>query len=235
MARRGLKMGQKFSIGALTVTIAGVFKSPVPAEDNMIFTHLEFLQRTKGLNSVGTCTQVEVALAADGDAKAVSRTIDDLYRGGPVPTDTRTRGVFQAKAVGDLVELVGFTRLLGLACVGLVLALVSTTTVMGVQDRVKEHAVLQTLGCTGGRVFGLVLAESTLVSMVGGLVGITGALAALHVSQLSLGTEGVMISFLPSFALALTGAVVAIAVGVLAGIIPALQAGRADIVSALRS
>ncbi|QDT52769.1 ABC transporter permease YtrF precursor [Caulifigura coniformis] len=233
--RRKLKLGQKFSIGMLTVTVSGVFKSTSPGEDAMIFTHLEFLQRTKGLASVGTCTQVEVALAPGADPKKIAATIDDLYRGGPVPTDTRTRGVFQAKTVGDLVELVGFTQLLGFACVGLVLALVSTTTIMGVQDRINEHAVLQTLGCTSLRIFRLVLAESSLVSLIGGLVGVAAALITLHATQLSLGTEGILISFLPSTRLAITGVVVSAAVGVVAGLIPAWQAGRADIVSALRS
>lgn len=233
--RRKLKLGQKFSIGMLTVTIAGVFTSTAPGEDAMIYTHLEFLQRTKGLNSVGTCTQVEVALAPGADPKAVAEAIDDLYRGGPVPTDTRTRGVFQAKAVGDLVELVGFTQLLGFACVGLVLALVSTTTIMGVQDRIQEHAILQTIGCTGHGIFRLVLAESSLVSLIGGLVGVAAALVTLQATQLSLGTEGILISFLPSARLAVTGAFVSVFVGVLAGLIPAWQAGRADIVAALRS
>jgi putative ABC transport system permease protein len=233
--RRKLHLGQKFSIGSLTVTVAGVFRSSAPGEDGMIFTHLEFLQRTKGLNSVGTCTQVEVALAPGVDPKAVAGAIDDLYRGGPVATDTRTRGVFQAKAVGDLVELVGFTQLLGFACVGLVLALVSTTTIMGVQDRIKEHAVLQTLGCTSLRIFRLVLAESSLVSLIGGLLGVAAALLTLQATQLSLGTEGILISFLPSTRLAVTGAVVSVGVGVFAGLIPAWQAGRADIVTALRS
>ena len=233
--RRKLKLGQKFSIGMLTVTVAGVFTSSSPGEDAMIYTHLEFLQRTKGLNSVGTCTQVEVALAPGADSKLIAQAIDDLYRGGPVPTDTRTRGVFQAKAVGDLVELVGFTQLLGFACVGLVLALVSTTTIMGVQDRIQEHAILQTIGCTGLRIFRLVLAESSLVSLIGGLIGVAAALATLEATQLSLGTEGILISFLPSARLAVTGAVVSVLVGVLAGLIPAWQAGRADIVTALRS
>jgi putative ABC transport system permease protein len=233
--RRRLKMDQKFSIGALTVTVAGVFESSIPAEENMIYTHLEFLQRTKGLNSVGTCTQVEVALQPGTDSKAVARTIDDLYRGGPVPTDTRTRGVFQAKAIGDLVELVSFTRLLGLACVGLVLALVSTTTIMGVQDRVQEHAVLQTLGCTARRVFGIVLSESILISAAGGLLGVGAALLVLQIAGLSLGTEGVLISFLPSVALAVTGVLVSAGVGILAGLVPAWHAARAEIVTALRA
>lgn len=134
----------------MTVTVAGVFASAVPAEENLICTQLEFLQQTRGLNSVGMVTMFEVRLAEGANAEAVARAIDEQYRGGPVATDTRPKGAFQANAVGDLAELIGFANYLGYACVGLVLALVATTTVMAVQDRIREHAVLQTLGFSGG-------------------------------------------------------------------------------------
>jgi putative ABC transport system permease protein len=233
-ARRKLNVGQKFSIGMLTVTVVGIFQSPDQADENMIFTHLEFLQRTKGLNSVGTVTQLEVVLQDGADPQATSAAIDDLFRAGPIATNTRTKGAFQAGAVGDLVELVGFTQYLGLACVGLVLGLVATTTVMGVQDRVKEHAILQTIGFTGWHVFAFVLAESLLVSLAGGLIGVAAALGVLQWSGLALGTEGILITFLPSLSLALTGVAVSAVVGLLAGVIPAWQAARTEIVPALR-
>ncbi len=232
--RRKLSVGQRFSIGEVTVTVAGVFTAASPAEENFLYTHLDFLQRTRGLNSVGTVTLFEVRLTDEADAQAVCREIDAAFRGGPVPTDTRPKGVFEANAVGDLKELIGFAHYLGFACVGLVLALVATTTVMAVQDRVREHAVLQTLGFTWRRIFGLVLAESLLVSLIGGLLGVGLALATLSWSGLAVGTEGVTITFLPSVGLAATGLAVTAVVGVLAGLVPAWQASRAEIVASLR-
>lgn len=233
--RRKLTVGQKFSIGPVTTSVAGIFSSPIPAEENMIYSHLEFLQRIKGLNSVGTCTQVEVSLKADVDPEVVCRSIDEQFRGGPVSTDTRPRGIFQAQAVGDLIELVQFVRLLGVACVGLVFAIVSTTTLMGVQDRIREHAILQTIGCTPARIFSFVVVESLIVCAVGGGIGIGLAIAALHFSNLTLGTEGVLITFRPSLALAIVGMAISAAVGLFAGLIPGLQAARAEIVPALRT
>jgi putative ABC transport system permease protein len=232
--RRGLDVGQKFSIGGVTVTIAGVFTSPNPAEENFLYTHLKFLQYTRGLNAVATVTQFEVLLDDRADAQAVCKAIDHQFRGGPVQTDTRPKGVFQANAVGDLVSLIGFAGYLGYACVGLVLALVATTTVMAVQDRVREHAVLQTLGFSGPRIFGLVLTESLLVSLAGGILGVGAALLTLSLSKLAVGTEGVTIAFLPSFTLAASGLAVTLAVGGLAGLVPAWQAARAEIVASLR-
>lgn len=232
--RRGLSIGQKFSIGELQVTVAGVYTAASAAEESYTYCHLDFLQRTRGLNAVGTVTQMEVRLVDGSDADACCREIDALFRGGPVQTDTRPKGVFEANAVGDLVELVGFARYLGFACVGLVLALVATTTVMAVQDRVREHAVLQTLGFSPGRVFGLVMAECLLVSAGGGLLGVGAAEGFLAWSRLAVGTEGITIAFAPSAALAGAGLVVALSAGVLAGLAPAWQAARAEIVASLR-
>jgi len=233
-ARRGLKQGDKFTVGEVTVSVVGIFSSPVPAEENMIYTQLEFLQYAPGQNSLGMVTQFEVKVAEGADPGEVARAIDNAFQADRVQTDTRGKGVFEAFAVGDLGEMIGFTNYLGYACVILVITLVSTTTMMAVQDRVKEHAVLQTLGLTSYRIFGLVLLESMILSTAGGVLGVGSALATLQWSGLAVATEGINITFAASPTLAAIGLGVSIIVGMLAGLMPALQAARADIVSSLR-
>ena len=232
--RRGINVGDKFSIGELSVNVAGIYTSDDPAEENYIYSHLDFLQRGEGMNLVGTVTQIEVLLNSGVDPATKCKQIDEMFRGGPVETDTRPKGVFQAKALGDLTQLIGMAHYLGYACVGLVLALVATTTVMSVQDRIKEHAVLQTLGFTGSKVFGLVMTESFLLSVAGGVVGVGAAMLMLKMSSLSVGAEAVTIAFTPSLRLALTGILISAVAGILAGIAPAWHAARTEIVPALR-
>src|SRR5262245_13070253 len=231
--RRNLSPGQKFTIGEITVSIVGVFAATTPAEENVLYTHLAFLQRIKGRN-VGEATMFEVQLADDADPDAVARQIDAGFRDDRVPTETRPKGVFQASVVGDLVELIGWANYLGYACLGLVLSLVATTAVMAVQDRVREHAVLQAIGYSGPRVFGLVLSEGVLVSLIGGVVGVGAALGVLWWSRLAVGTEGVTIALSPSPGLLIQGVGVSVLVGVLAGFVPAWRAATAEIVVALR-
>ena len=233
-ARREIRVGDKFSIGDLSVNVAGIFSSDDPAEENYIYSHLEFLQRGKGMNLVGTVTQLEILLNEGVDTIAKCKEIDDRLRGGPVETDTRPKGVFQAQSLGDLTQLIGMAHYLGYACVGLVLALVATTTVMSVEDRIKEHAVLQTIGFSGPRVFRLVMTESVLLSIAGGSVGVASAMLMLKLSSLSVGAEAVTIAFTPSVRLAITGLIVSAIAGTLAGIAPAWHAARTDIVPALR-
>lgn len=232
--RRDIKLGDKFSIGDLSVNIAGIFSSDDPAEENYIYSHLEFLQRSKGMNLVGTVTQLEILLDEGVDQIEKCKEIDDKFRGGPVETDTRPKGVFQAKSLGDLTQLISMAHYLGHACVGLVLALVATTTLMSVQDRIKEHAVLQTIGFSGARVFSLVMTESVLLSLGGGVIGVGAAMLMLKASSLSVGAEAVTIAFTPSMNLAITGIVVSAIAGTLAGFAPAIQAARTEIVPALR-
>lgn len=232
--RRNIKTGDKFSIGSLSVQVAGIFTADDPAEENYIYSHLDFLQRSKGMDLVGTVTQLEVLLESGIDANLVCKQIDDMFRAGPVETDTRPKGVFQARSLGDLTQMIGMAHYLGYACVALVLALVTTTTVMSVQDRIKEHAVLQTIGYSGQRVFGMVMVESILLSLIGGAIGIGAALLILKFSSLSVGAEAVTIAFTPSTRLALNGLAVAAVTGIVAGLFPALHAARTEIVPALR-
>lgn len=233
-ARRNLKPGDKFTIGEITVVVAATFRSEVAAEESLIFTHLDFLQRSAGEKEVGLVTMHEVHLTPDADPDNVIEAIDNQFHAGPVATTTRTKGMFQADTLADLGELIGFIHWLGYACVGLVLSLVATTTVMSVQDRIKEHAVLQTLGFRPGRVFELIVAESVLLSIAGGLFGVVAGLLLLYWSEMSIAAEGVTIAFRPHWSIAAQGAAVSLVVGMLAGLVPAWQAARGEIVPALR-
>lgn len=232
--RRGLHVGEQFSIGDLNVKVAGIFTSPVPAEENLIYSSLRFLQYTRGLDAAGLVTQLEVHLQENADADETASAIDQALKAGPVATTTRRKGAFQTSTLSDLVDLIAFAHWLGYASVGLVLALVGTTTVMSVQDRIKEHAVLQTMGLRPGRVFRIVMAESLIQCLLGGLLGIGIAMAILAWSGFAVGAEGVTIAFRPSWLLTETAVIISLAVGLLAGVIPAIQAARISIVDALR-
>jgi putative ABC transport system permease protein len=239
--RRARKIGQsvdvgdRLTIGNVSVTIAGIFTSENRAEEDYVYCHLDFLQRTRGTDLVGTVTQHEIFLDPAANPQEVAAAIDAKFKSGQIPTDTRTKGVFQASSLQDLIQLIDLARYLGYACLGLMTVLLATTTVMGVEDRIREHAVLQTLGVTTFRVFRLVLSECVLVSFVGGLAGVLIAVSVLATSRLSVGAEAVSIAFAHSLTMAATGVIVSACIGVAAGIAPAWRAAQADIVSALRN
>jgi putative ABC transport system permease protein len=232
--RRNLSVGDSFSVGKIKVQVAGIFESSSAAEEALIYTHLKFLQETPGLDAVGLVTQLEVRLAPEADPNVVAKAIDEKLHAGPVPTVTRLKGVFQQSTLADLVDLIGFAHWLGYASVGLVLSIVATTTLMTVQDRVREHALLQTLGLRPGRVFRLVVAESLLLCLAGGLAGTVSALAVLRFSHLAVAAEGVTIAFEPSVHLGIVGVAASLLIGVIAGVAPGWHAADTPIGDVLR-
>ena len=70
------------------MSVAGIYAAGDPAEENYIYCHLEFLQRGKGMNLVGTVTQIEVLLEQGVDPLTICNKIDDKFRSGSVETDT---------------------------------------------------------------------------------------------------------------------------------------------------
>ncbi|MEQ1825565.1 MAG: ABC transporter permease [Pirellula sp.] len=232
--RRGLKAGSQFTIGDLSVSVVGVFSSPTPSEENLIFTSLAFLQMARGLDGAGLVTQHEVFVEPGSDPDSVASNIDSVLKSGPVATTTRLKGAFQTSTLSDLVDLIGFAHWLGYASVGLVLSLVATTMLMSVHDRMKEHVVLQVLGMRPWRIFRMVLAESMLLCFVGGSIGMIICLALLSFGGFAIGAEGVTIAFRPSLDIATSAISVSILVGIVAGFVPAAQTARVDIVPILR-
>ncbi len=232
--RRGLDVGDQFSIGHVSVKVVGVFSSTVPSEENLVYTSLEFLQYTRGLDAAGLVTQHEVLLSGEVDPEIVATEIDQALRAGTVATTTRRKGAFQASTLSDLVDLIGFAHWLAFACVGLVLSLVATTTVMSVQDRMKEYAVLQAIGVRPLRTLRLVLAESTILCLAGGLIGTSLATGALALGGFAIGAEGAIIAFRPSLGLFVSGGVVSLIVGLIGGIAPAIQAATVPMVNTLQ-
>ena len=110
-----------------------------------------------------------------------------------------------------------------------ILLVTGNTMAISVRERTNELAVLKAVGFSDRFALGLVLAESVLIAAVGGAVGLW---LAKIVSAKDI-TSGILMTYLSGEALA-AGALVALATGALAGILPALSAMRLQVASALR-
>ena len=233
--RRKISTGDTFSIGEYSVRVAGIYDSENQAEENYIYTHLDYLQRGDDASSDGLVTQFEIVLRESADAAIVQEQVDTLFAVGQVETDTRMKGAFQQKSLGDLMQMIRMSGYLGYGCVGLLLILLMTTTLMSVQDRIKEHAVMKTLGYSRSNVFSIVLLETAIIGIIGGAIGIAAAVMAIISSGLAIGAEAVTIAFTPSLDLVLTGGVLLALGSMVAGIIPAWVASRTSIIGALHA
>jgi putative ABC transport system permease protein len=111
------------------------------------------------------------------------------------------------------------------------LLLTGNTMAQAVRERTSELAVLKTIGFSSTSVLCMVLAESLLIVVIGGVLGL--ALAAVIGPAASAGSGG-MIS-LPPVGLQswMLGLALMLAIGLLVGALPAIRAMRLNIVDAL--
>lgn len=233
--RRGLKVGDRFEAAGVTVYVAGVIRSPEPQDQNVAYVHLDFLQYASGSRSGGIVTQFNVQVSDPGRLDDVAAAIDEEFATAQEPTATSAEKAFVARAAADVIEIVGFMRWLGWGCLAAVLALVGNAIVLSVQDRIREHAIFQTLGFRGHQIARLIVTEALLLSVAGAVLGGALAVAFLSWTALALTVESHSIPIKSSPEVFVTGIVIAAGVGVLAGVVPAWQAARRPIVSCFRA
>lgn len=232
--KRGLEPGSAFEAAGVRVRVTGIIDSPNPQDNNVAYVHLPFLQQASK-RGLGEVTQFNVRV---DDAKQVDRVaaaIDARFASAEEPTHTQPEKAFFAQAARELMELTGFTRWIGLGAVVAVLGLVANAVLLVVRTRVRENAVLQTLGYPDSAVAWLVIVEGMLLGLAGGIVGAGGAMGFLAFAQITFGNEGQVLAVLPDPAILARGLLLALGLGAFAALYPAWVAVRRPIVESLRT
>ena len=181
---------------------------------------------TKGM--VGWYT---VRIANPDDAVRLVKAIDDHFANSPAETKTDTEKAFAASFVKQMGNIQLLIMSVGSVVFFTLLLVTGNTMAIAVRERTRELAVLKAVGFSDRFVLALVIAETMIVAAVGGGVGL--GLAKLF----TLGGDPTG-GLLPFFYLApdsvALGLGLSLAVGLTAGILPALAASRLRVVDALR-
>ncbi len=241
MERFNWKIGQRIPINGtfwrpkgsgLTweFNIAGTYDGEDAVDKTQFFFRYDYFDenRSGGQGLVGWYV---VKIDDASKAAEMSAKIDDLFANSSAETKTATEKVFVqgfAKQVGDIGTIM---VAIATAVLFNMLLVAASTMTRAVRERTSELAVLKTLGFTGGTILTLILVESLFVVLVGGGIGL--GLAWLIVQGCD-PTNGM----LPIFALPprdlVLGVGLMIALGLFAGLVPAVGAMRLRITDALR-
>ena len=231
--RRGLKVGDRFDAAGVTVTVSGVLDSDSPQDLNAAYVQLDFLQQASG-HGLGVVTQFNVKVTDVSQLKPVSKRIDALFLHDREPTNTRPEKAFVAQTAKDMIDLIRFTRWIGLAAVFAVLTLVCNTVILAVRGRAREIAVLQAVGYRGVHLIFMTVSEGIVFGLCGGAVGAGLAVLLFNTGNFSLSGEGVSLVFNVSPLLYGKAALVAFGIGLLAGVYPALSINSGNLADKLR-
>jgi putative ABC transport system permease protein len=211
--------------------LEGIFASDDPRGSTalMLFQH-DYFEEAKAFGK-GAVGWYILRVENGADPVQVARAIDAQFENSPAETKTSTEAAFAQsfmKQYGNIALIV--TLILG--AVFFTLLLVSGNTMsQSVRERISELAVLKTLGFGDRTVLGIVLSESILIMLMGGLLGL--GLGWVIIQGLAKQTA----AFLPGIFLSPTaiasGVAMMLGAGMLAGIFPALKAMRLSIIDAL--
>lgn len=232
--RRGLSPGDTFEAVGVNVTVAGIIASDSPQDENVAYVHLPFLQQASRVG-LGVVTQFNVKVERAELLQPVAEKIDETFAADQQPTHTRPEKAFFAETAKQMIELISFTRWLGLGAVAAVLGLVANAVLLIVRGRVRETAILQTLGYSRWAIGWMVVIEGGLLGLVGGIIGVLGATAFFHFKSFTLGNEGLTLALSPSLPVTLSGLAVAVTLGLLASVYPAWKATSRPLVQSLNA
>ncbi len=184
--------------------------------------------RTRNKGEIGW---LGVRIKNPDQAAEVAKKIDEQFANSPYETKTEPEGAFAAgfaQQIGDI----GTIMILVLSAVFFTILLVAGNTMsQAVRERTEELGVLKAMGFTNELVLVLVLLESCVIAALGGIIGLG---VGWFLTSLGNPAPNILPNlYLPPRDL-LLGLVLILALGVVAGTLPAVQAMRLRIAVALR-
>jgi putative ABC transport system permease protein len=238
----GWKVGDRVPIGSNIFTqkngsrtwdldIVGIIRNKVPQVDTtFVLIQYDYFNETRsfGTDTVGWLVLRTVSPDAND---RVSKTIDATFANSTAETSTDTEKAFNKAFIAQFGNIALIVALVVGAAFVTILMIIGNTMVMAVRERTREIGVLKALGFSGARILWLVLAESIALAFFGGLPGLALAVVA------SLFLRQSLTNFVPGIAvtpgIALLGVALMLALGVLTGLAPALNAMRLKTAAAL--
>jgi putative ABC transport system permease protein len=164
-------------------------------------------------------------------ADRIAKDIDKLSANSDHETKSQTEQAATANWIKQTVNISLIVTSIMSAVFFTLLLLTGNTMMQAVRERTSELAVLKTIGFSSNSVLGMVLAESVLLLLLGGIIGL--ALVSVLTPVVSAGSGGVL--NLPTVGGRSWGLGIALAlvIGLIIGALPAMRAMRLNIVDAL--
>jgi len=224
---------QKNGSNTWTFELVGIYRVADPklkSEENELFFNWDYfdLARQTGNDTVGWYV---LKVADRMRADRIAQQIDALTANSDHETRTQSEQAFNAALLGQFANIgliVG--SIMGAVFFTLVI-LTGNTMAQAVRERKLELAILKTLGFSGRTVLTLVLAESVLLLLIGGAVGLVLASVAVFGVRAAVGNDVPMLPVAgPTW---LRGIELAIVIGLVVGFMPALRGMRLRIIDAL--
>jgi len=165
-------------------------------------------------------------------APVISQQIDAVFKNSLAETLTETEAAFNLSFVEMTSSILWAIRVVSWVVIGVILVVLANTMAMNARERLGEYAVLKTLGFRPHHLAGLIVGESLLLALVGGVLGLV--LSFPVIGFFPKDVEQYFPGLYISEPTIIIGLATSMAVGLIAALVPAWRAARVGIAAALR-
>jgi putative ABC transport system permease protein len=241
-ARYGWKLGDAIVLqgrifpGEYRFILRAIYTGREPTVDEgRFYFNWEYLNEAMKKNMPSQADQVSwflIEVARPELAAGVAAQIDAMFKNSLAETLTESEASFFQSFVSMTEAILLAIQVVSWLVIGVILIVLANTMAMSARERLGEYAVLKTMGFRPRHLAGLILGESLLLALMGGLLGLALTFPAVQVFKTQMG-QYFRVFPLTRLTLGL-GLGTALAVGVLAAALPAWRAARVGIAAALR-
>ena len=212
--------------------IVGIYDAKEKAADTMsLFFRYDYFDEAR-MGAKGQVGWYTIRVKDPSKATEIAKVVDREFENSDAETKTEPEGAFAQSWANQIGNIALMTALILAAVFFTILLVTGNTMSQAVRERTGELGVLKAIGFTNTQVLTLVLAESCLMAVLGGALGL--GLASLMIPAVGKALS----NFLPLFFFPvrdlLFGVVICVALGLITGIFPALAAMRLRVADALR-
>ena len=215
------------------VVVAGVMHSRSRSTEwfnNLILMHWTYFNAAEPFNH-GMVSWFISRIASSTQADKESRAMDAISAN----SDHQTRTMTESAVMANWMRQLGNIRLIVTSIMGAtfftLLLLTGNVMMQAVQERSAELGTLKTIGFSNATIVAMVLAESTLLLLIGGILGVSSAAVLIpYVDAHSGGMLSLASMGMDNWT---TGLGVMLAIGLTVGVVPAWLAMRLKIVDAV--
>jgi putative ABC transport system permease protein len=224
---------QKSGANDWTFELVGIYQVTDPkqkAQESALFFNWDYFDEARAFGN-GNVGWYLTRVRDRNLAQQVAQAIDALSENSDHETKTQTEQAFNAafaSQFADIGLIVG--AIMGAVFFTLIL-LTGNTMAQAVRERIPELAVLKTIGFSNLSVLGLVLAESVLLILMGGAIGLLLAGVVVDAVRAAAGDTVPMTRV--GAAIWLRGLGLMVLIGLIVGALPARRGMRLRIVDAL--
>jgi putative ABC transport system permease protein len=204
------------------------------ADRTRLFVHYDYVNEAIAPGSFGrnAVSWYVIKVASPAEARTIADRLDDRFANSSSQTRTATERVFVSNFARKVGEVGTITIVVSTAVLFMILLVSGNTMAQAVRERTGELAVMKAMGFSDARLFGLVIAESSVLALVGGGAGLGSVWAAIPL--IGDPTHGLLPPVSLSGRDAALGLALMAGLGVMTGLLPAMRARRLRIVNALR-